>query len=70
MSKILGQCKCLDESEKETLIKSLNVSILHSGQLLDKPNISYAKKKYQELIGNFKLLKEIVNSTPACDKGK
>jgi hypothetical protein len=68
MSNTLGQCKCLNKIKKESLIRSLNTSILHNRQMSDKPNIPNAKTKYQGLIDDYKLLREIIFLTPTCDE--
>jgi hypothetical protein len=70
MSNTLVQCKCLNKFEKETLIRSLNVSILHSRQMADRPNTPNATTKFQGLISDYKLLREMVFSTPDCDEEK
>lgn len=70
MSNTLGQCKCINKFEKETLIRSLSTTILHTNQALNRPNVPNAKAKYQELVRDYKLLRDIVFSTPVCDKEK
>ena len=72
MSIILGQCKCLDKFEKDTLIKSLDTSMFYSRKILDRPNILSTKttRKHQDLISEWTLLRDIVYSTPACEEEK
>ena len=66
---VLGQCKCLDKFEKDTLITALDTSMFHSKKILSGSEhgmIRKMKEELTELIGNYTILREIVDTTPIC----